>query len=225
MDGSFGHFPVDIVVLALIAAFLALRLRSVLGKKAGFQPLPMPAPSARSAPGPVIDAQAESSPSVRFDIPTPATRVGAVLASITQRDSTFSPQQFLVGVEGAFRQIVAAYASGNRAVLRERLTPAAADAFESAITARESAGETQRSEIRGIDSIAIEDVRLIDGAAGTIASIDTRIVSDQISLTLDAEGRPVTGTESVTEFSDLWTFERILGVAGSTWRLAAARSA
>lgn len=61
--------------------------------------------------------------------------------------------------------------------------------------------------------------------AGTAAAIDVRIVSDQISLVLNKEGQPVTGTDAVTEFSDLWTFERLLDVNGSTWRLAAARSA
>ena len=40
-----------------------------------------------------------------------------------------------------------------------------------------------------------------------------------------ADALPVAGTDAVTEFSDLWTFERLLGSPGSTWRLAAARSA
>jgi predicted lipid-binding transport protein (Tim44 family) len=52
-----------------------------------------------------------------------------------------------------------------------------------------------------------------------------RIVSDQISLVEDQAGQPVTGTDAVTEFSDMWTLERLLGVGGSGWRLAAARSA
>lgn len=57
----------------------------------------------------------------------------------------------MTGVEGAFRQVVEAYAAGNRNVLKERLTPDAYAAFDAALTAREQAGETQKSEIRGID--------------------------------------------------------------------------
>ena len=225
MDGSLGHFPVDIVIFALIAAFLALRLRSVLGKKVGFQIASMPPPAQQAPAGPVIDGKAEPAPDTRLDIPGPNTRVGSILAQVAQKESGFVPQQFMTGVEGAFRQVVEAYATGNRNVLRERLTPDAYTAFDAAITAREQADETQKSAIRGIDSLAIEDVRLADGPAGTAASIDVRIVSDQISLLLDKDGKPVTGTDAVTEFSDLWTFEKLLGVAGSSWRLAAARSA
>ncbi|MFT8720835.1 Tim44/TimA family putative adaptor protein [Acetobacter sp.] len=225
MEGSFGHFPVDIVVFALIAVFLALRLRSVLGKKVGFTAAPIPQAAPPGPTGPVIEGRAVPVAAMRFDVPDPATRVGTVLAEVARKEPGFVPQQFLSGVEGAFRQIVTAYAAGNRAVLKERLTADAFAAFDAAITARESAQETQKSEIRAIDSIAIEDVVLKDSPVGTGATIDVRIVSDQISLVVDAEGKPVTGTDAVTEFSDLWTFEKLLGVSGATWRLAAARSA
>ncbi|NHO33859.1 Tim44/TimA family putative adaptor protein [Acetobacter fallax] len=225
MDGSLGRFPVDIIIFALIAAFLALRLRSVLGKKVGFQPMSSPAPAPRSAEGPVIEGRAEPSAAPKMDIPAPGTRVGQQLALLATKERGFTPQQFLTGVDGAFRQVVTAYASGDRTVLRERLTPAAFTAFDAAITERETTGETQKSEIRAVNSIAIEDVRLEDVAAGSAAAIDARIVSDQISMTLNAEGKPVAGLDAVTEFSDLWTFERLLGVSGSSWRLAAARSA
>ncbi|GBR07093.1 Tim44/TimA family putative adaptor protein [Acetobacter oeni] len=225
MDGSLGQFPVDIVIFALIAGFLALRLRSVLGKKVGFQPMPSPVSSPREAEGPVIEGRAEPVSTPKFDIPAPGTRVGQQLAVLATKERGFTPQQFLSGVDGAFRQVVAAYASGDRTVLRERLTPTAFAAFDAALTARDAAGEVQKSEMRAVNSIAIEDVRMEDGAAGTAAAIDTKIISDQISLTLGKDGKPVTGTDSITEFSDLWTFERLLGVSGSSWRLAAARSA
>ncbi|GEN60394.1 Tim44/TimA family putative adaptor protein [Acetobacter nitrogenifigens] len=224
MDFSLGHFPVDLVLFALIAAFLALRLRSVLGKKAGLQAAPVAPPMAREPVGPIIEGRPEQSSTTKFDIPASGTRLGQVLTAVTEKDRGFTPQQFLTGVEGAFRQVVTAFAAGDRAVLQERLTPEAFTAFDAAITAREAAGQTQRSEIRGINSIAIEDVRMADIAAGTAVSIDARVVSDQISLTVDSNGQPVHGTESVTEFSDLWTFERLLN-AGSSWRLSAARSA
>lgn len=62
--------------------------------------------------------------------------------------------------------------------------------------------------------------------AGTAVEIDVRIVSDQISMTLDKDGQPSAGTDAVTEFSDLWTFVRLFSGSGnSAWRLAAARSA
>ena len=52
-----------------------------------------------------------------------------------------------------------------------------------------------------------------------------RFVSDQVNLTLGRDGTPVTGTDAVTEITDLWTFERDLPQPDPTWRLVAARSA
>ena len=66
----------------------------------------------------------------------------------------------------------------------------------------------------------IEDAELLGGQAAVIV----RFTSDQVNLTLDAAGKPVTGTEAVTELVDLWTFEHVLGSKDPTWRLAAARS-
>ncbi|MFS8370547.1 Tim44/TimA family putative adaptor protein [Acetobacter indonesiensis] len=226
MDFSFGHFPVDLILFALVAAFLALRLRSVLGRRVGIQPAPMPVPPRPDAAGKVIDGKAaQPEQAADYDIPTPGTRVGQLLADIHTQDPTFSPQQFLSGVQTAFRQVVKAFAEGDRTTLQARLTPAVYQSFDAAITARDAAGEKQRTEIRAIRSLGIEDVRLTPLAVGTGASVDVRIVSDQISLVLGSDGQPVSGMDAVTEFSDLWTFERLLGAGGSSWRLASARSA
>lgn len=225
MDFSFGHFPVDLILFALVAAFLALRLRSVLGKRVGIQPAPMPVPPRADPAGKVIDGKAEPVEAVVCDIPGQGTRVGQLLVDVQRQDSGFTPQQFLSGVQTSFQQVVKAFAEGDRATLQTRLTPAVYASFEGAIAAREAAGEKQRSEIKAIRSLAIEDVRLVPLDVGTGASIDVRIVSDQISLLTDVQGQPLTGTDAVTEFSDLWTFERLLGVNGSSWRLASARSA
>ncbi len=94
-------------------------------------------------------------------------------------------------------------------------------AFDGAIAGRETAGETQRTEIRGMHSTAIENADL----RGSLADITVRFVSDQVNLTLGPTGQPVAGADAVTEITDLWTFERDLTAADPTWRLVAARSA
>lgn len=226
MDFSFGHFPVDLVLFALVAAFLILRLRSVLGRRVGIQPLPMPVAPRAEAGKRVDDSKAEAvAQKAEYNIPAPGTRVGALLEDVHKQDPSFTPQQFLVGAQSVFTQVVTAFAAGDRTTLQTRLTPAVYASFDAAIAAREAAGETQRTEIKGVRALNIEDVHLTPLAVGVGASIEVRIVSDQISLVTGADGQPVTGMDAVTEFSDLWTFERLLGAAGSTWRLASARSA
>ncbi len=226
MGGS-GGFPIDIVLFAMIAAFLVLRLRSVLGKRQGFEqsaePVePVEAPFRPMAPkpaGPTIDGAA-SPPPARI-LPAPASPAGQALARMTAVDRRFDAARFLDGAEGAFRIIVTAFAAGDRAALQPLLSEETWHAFEGAIAAREAAGETQRTEIRSIESAVIEQADL----RGTIADITVRIVSDQINLTIGHDGLPAAGTDAVTEITDLWTFERNLAAPDPTWRLVAARSA
>ena len=226
MDGS---FPIDLVLFGLIAAFLVLRLRSILGRRSGFErppqadgvpeagPVQVPGlspvrrPAASAPPEPAVPTRA---------LPDPASLVGQELARMKTADRDFDPAHFLSGAEAAFRMIVAAFAAGDRVALRPLLADETYHSFEQAIAAREAAGETQRSEIRGIEQATIEQASL----AGTHAAITVRIVSDQVAETLGADSRPVAGADAVAEITDLWTFERDLSDSNPAWRLAAARS-
>ena len=147
--------------------------------------------------------------------------LGQTLVQMKAIDRTFDPNGFLRGAEQAFGMIVTAFAAGDRTNLRALLSDDTYAAFDQAITARETAGHTQISEIRSIQSTMLEAAEL----AGSVATITVRIVSDQVNLTNDKSGNPVAGTEAVTEISDQWTFERDLAQPDPTWRLVAARSA
>ncbi len=217
-----GNFPVDLVLFGMIAAFLVLRLRSILGRRQGFERTAAPpAPPVRPAvaAAPVIDGVAERPPSRA--LPDPASPAGQAMARMQRLDRSFSAARFLDGAETAFRMIVTAFAAGQRDALRPLLAEDMLAAFTAAITARETAGETQRSDIRGIEVATIEAADL----RGSVADITVRFVSDQVTLTTGRDGAIVAGTDAVTEIVDLWTFERDLGTADPTWRLVAARSA
>jgi predicted lipid-binding transport protein (Tim44 family) len=207
----------------MIAAFLVLRLRSILGKRTGFE---RPAPPVQQAPlraasGPVIDAKADVVPPASAQpMPDAASPTGQALAKMRELDRSFDPSRFLAGAEQAFRMIVAAFAAGDRVALRPLLGDETYSAFEQAISARENAGERQVSEIKSMQALTIDSAEL----KGRVGQLTARIVSDQISYTVDKNGRPLTGTDAVTEITDLWTFERDLSQQDPTWRLVAARS-
>ena len=216
-----GGFPIDILLFGMIAAFLVLRLRSILGRRTGFE---RPRDAASNVVGlrptpPMIEATPEPVAPPRA-LPSPNTPAGRALAQMQQAEQTFDPAHFLTGAEAAFRIIVTAFAHGDRNALRPLLTDATYAGFDAVITSRETAGETQRSEIRSMETVAIEEAGLV----GTLASITTRFVSDQISETIDREGKSVAGTDAVTEITDLWTFERDLSQPDPAWRLSATRS-
>ncbi len=223
-----GGFPIDLVLFGLVAAFLVLRLRSILGRRTGYERPPQDAPvqpfqaPPSGAAGPVIEGRAEPvAPAPSRGVPAPDTVLGQTLARMRGIDRGFDPAGFLDGAEKAFRMIVAAFAAADRNGLRALVSDEVYRAFDQAITAREQAGHTQVSEIRGIAAATIEEAEL----RGSVAQLTVRFVSDQVSLTKDQRGQPVAGTDAVTEITDIWTFERDLTARDPTWRLVSVRSA
>lgn len=217
-----GGFPINLILFGMIAAFLVLRLRSILGRRTGYERPPAAYPPPASPANPVIEGRAEPvAPAASHAQPDPESPVGQTLSAMRASDPSFDPAGFLNGAEQAFRLIVGGFAKGDRATLRPLLSDATYGAFDSAITAREAAGHTQVSEVRAIQSATIEQAEL----HGTLAKLTVRFVSDQISLTHDAGGTPVAGTDAVTELVDLWSFEHDLSASDPVWRLVAASSA
>ncbi len=214
---EFG-FPVDLILFGMIAAFLVLRLRSILGRRTGFERSQDARPqSVGGVGGRVIDVVAEpASPAPARPLPEAASPAGQALARMQRVDRNFSVPRFLEGAEAAFRIIVPAFAAGDRATLRPLLTEDTFKVFDAAIAAREAKGETQRTEVRAIPSATIEQAAL----AGSIADLTVKFVSDQVNVTQGADGNPVAGADATTEITDVWTFQRDLAVADPAWRLA-----
>jgi predicted lipid-binding transport protein (Tim44 family) len=215
-----GGLPIDLILFAMVAAFLVLRLRSVLGRRTGFErpPEAVPAPQPREADIVPLPAPAGAA---RRGLPDQRSPLGQALMRIRGVDPSFDPAAFLGGAEGAFRMIVTAFAAGDRETLRNLLSDEAYAGFEGAIAQREAAGETQRTELRAIQDMAIEEAEL----RGSIADITVRIVSDQVNLTLARDGSVTAGAEAVTEIIDLWTFQRDVSGSDPTWKLVGTRSA
>jgi predicted lipid-binding transport protein (Tim44 family) len=228
-----GGFPVDLILYAMVAAFLVLRLRSVLGRRTGYE---RPAQPDRAAAGydprgqrPQTEGEQPSEPTPapsgagagRRVVPDPRTPAGQALARIQGVDASFDPQRFLQGAEAAFRMIVAAFAAGDRATLRALLSEETFAGFDQAIAQREQAGERQRTEIRSVQEAAIDAADL----RGTVADITVRFVTDQINLTTGPNGEVTAGAEAVAELTDIWTFHRDLTSGDPTWKLVGTRSA
>jgi predicted lipid-binding transport protein (Tim44 family) len=224
-----GGFPIDLILFAMVAAFLVLRLRSVLGRRTGFERPPQqqtpgaPPEAMRQAriEGVAEEIRPAARGSERRIIPDIRTPVGQALSRIQGAEPGFDANAFLDGAQGAFRMIVAAFAASDREMLRGLLSDDTYAGFEGAITAREAAGETQRSEIRSMHELAIEAADL----RGNTADVTVRFVSDQVNITTGRAGEVVTGSDAVTELTDIWTFQRDLSLPDPTWRLVSTRSA
>lgn len=207
-----------VVVFAMIAAFLALRLYGVLGKRTGHeqQPLPRTAedrPALATVPR-VIDAAPEprALPSRNIE---PAAEVG--LRAIVAGEPGFDVAQFLTGSQAAYRMILESYWQGDEATLRDLVEAPVLVAFTDAIAERAQAGETLDNRLVRIDRAVIADATL----EGREARITVRFDADIAAVTRDGEGQVVAGSlTDAVETHDAWTFVRTLKSADPNWKLA-----
>ena len=135
-----GGFPVDLILFAMVAAFLVLRLRSVLGRRTGFDRPRREGPGAydpqaarvpQQPDGPAeLPAPAAGADATRRVLPDPRSPVGQALSRIRGVDPSFEPEGFLHGAEGAFRMIVDSFARGDRDTLRLLLSPETFTGFD-----------------------------------------------------------------------------------------------
>jgi predicted lipid-binding transport protein (Tim44 family) len=213
---------IDIILIALVAVFLVLRLRSVLGRRTGnerpptqdpFAPPPPPAPP----PFPTSEPRRDGGNVVampRPDRPPAADGTAPVdVASgaadgvnrIRAVDPSFDPVAFARGARGAFEMIVGAFAKGDVATLRGLLDSTTFSSFESAIRERHSRRQTLETTLIGFLSSDIVNAEM----EGSRALVTVRFVTEQINVTRDADGLAVEGNpNTVDRVTDLWTFAR-----------------
>ena len=218
-------FYLDIVLFAMIAAFLVLRLRSVLGKRTGTENPPPELIQRRQGPDILPDNVVELPDRRPRVIPEGApphfgTAVGAGVTQIRLADPGFSAQSFLAGARSAFAMIVGAYAKGEAAALRPLLSDQVFANFKAAIDARAAAAETLDSELVSVKSADLVEA----GVEDRTALVTVKFVTEQVNVTRDAQGRVVDGDPTrVTEVVDLWTFARDTRTRDPNWLLVATR--
>ena len=218
----------SIVLLAMIAAFLGMRLYSVLGKRTGHEQEPvLPRRDERGAPAPVRleDSDAPHAPQAAMPdtsglVYEPAAEAG--LRSLLASDRNFDAGRFMEGAEAAYRMILEAYWKGDRDTLRDLCDDDSYQAFVDAIEAREARGETLENRLMGIDSAKITAVETSRGEA----RITVHYRADISAVTRDAEGRMIAGSMSdAAQTDDRWTFRRAIGSGDPNWLLDEAEAA
>jgi len=215
-----------IVLLAMIAAFLGMRLYSVLGKRTGHEQEPV-LPRERAAASPVRLDEKDGSQAV---VAAPADTSGLVyepaaeagLRQLLATDRNFDAGRFMEGAEAAYRMILEAYWKGDRDTLRDLCDDDSYEAFSDAIAAREGRGETLDNRLMGIDSAKITAVELNRSEA----RVTVRYHADISAVTRDADGKLIAGSMSdASQTDDLWTFRRQIGSNDPNWVLDEAESA
>lgn len=208
----------------MIAAFLGLRLYSVLGRRAEHEEesIPQRFDSGKD------DAQRPAQPPqyaptapqrvVEMDGVMPAVERG--IREIAQADSRFDLPQFLAGAKGAYEMVLEAFWSGDRETLRELCDDDVYEGFVAAIDAREEAGESVDNKLIRIEETRIHSASLDGGRSGRTARIAVLFVADIAAVTRDKDGNVVAGSlDDAIESRDVWTFSRNVASKDPNWLL------
>lgn len=206
---------VGIVLLAMVAAFLALRLYMVLGKRSGHeQVLPKPAEVA-PAPAPRTVADVAPEPAAPSDsVIEPEAAQG--MRQVISADSSFDVARFLEGAKSAYRMILEAYWKGDEEALAWLTDEDVRASFGEAISARKEAGQVLDNRLVSIERALISKATL----EGRVARITVRFDADIAAVTRDTEGNVIAGSLSdAVPTHDVWTFSRNLKDADPNWLL------
>lgn len=208
----------QLLVLAGIAIFLILRLKSVLGTRDGFEGTPRP----QSGPTPptrrdfeVIEGGPDHD--IVDHVPEDSDAAGA-LAEMKRIEPDFSVTNFLQGARGAYEMILMAFERGKLDDITPFLDKDVYEAFAQVVDAREQQGLSVESEFIGVRDLSLDDAHF--DAETRRAEITVKCVGELISIVRDRDGKIVEGAPGQSKRQkDVWTYERIMGADDPNWRL------
>lgn len=208
-----------IVILALVALFIGLRLYSVLGERTGHeQPILKPAdPDADSRLEPRAATRTAAplsavEPDEMAYLPTAGPGVRALLAA----DPSFDVARFLEGSRSAYRIILEAFWKADLDALKPFVDGHVFETFGDAVEQRKKDGLVLDNRLVNIDQA------LIAGAEvdRNIALVTVRFEADIAAITRNAEGDVVAGSLSdAVQTRDRWTFRRDISSRDPNWLL------
>lgn len=210
----------QLLVLAGVAVFLILKLRSVLGTRDGFEKPPIPLddvkPKARRD-FEVIEGGLDRD--ITDHVPDRSAAAKA-LGAMKRAELSFSVGTFMNGARGAYEMILMAFENGEIESVRAFLSPDVAASFDGAIAARERDGLTVEAKFMGMRELVLQDASF-DSASRT-AEITMRFTAELTSVVRNKAGVVVEGRENeVKRQRDVWSFARQMGVDDPNWQVVA----
>ena len=211
---------IQLLVLAGVAIFLFLRLRSVLGTRDGFEKRPeAPKPLGDSGRPEfdVIEGGADLDVTDHVDADTPSAKA---LIAMKAAEPSFMVGPFLEGARGAYEMILMAFENGDLSEIRDFLSEDVLESFQSVIDLREESGLSVEASFVGVRETAIKEAEF-DERTGE-GEIAVRFVGELTSVVKNRDGETVEGNPNeIKRQRDVWTFARTLGADDPNWQLVA----
>lgn len=214
-----GHI-IEIVILAMVAAFLGLRLYSVLGQRAEHEEESIPTRVEQTPQTPAAATQSQQqavqSANNVHEFPDMLPAVERGVRDIAAADRRFEVTSFIEGAKGAYGMVLDAFWTGDRETLKELCDDDVYESFDGAITLREEAGEKLNNRLIRIEETVITGATL----DGTMARVSVRFVADIAAVTYDKDGTMIAGSlDDAIESRDVWTFMRDVKSSDPNWLL------
>jgi len=210
---------IQLLVLAGIAVFLILRLRSVLGTREGFEQPPQPMqPQKRRGPefeviegGPDLDIADHTD-----GMPDAAD----ALAKMKRAEPSFNVSEFLQGARGAYEMILMGFERGDLADIQPLLSEDVYESFAEVVELREKQGLTVEAQFVGIREMSLADATFDDETG--IGDVSVKFIGEMTSLVRNNAGEIIEGSDTkVKRQKDVWTFARHMGADDPNWQLVA----
>jgi len=193
MNDNFGY--IDIVLLAIVAGIIILRLRSVLGKGAEDS-------AVRAKKSVIVDTQFEDINPTRVE------------ENINLKE--FKEEVFLKGAQAAYEMIVNAFAAADKKTLKDLTSPEVYKNFVNILDDRKNKKYVNQFTFIGIKKAKIENIN----KKNSLYDVKTRFVSEIISCIKDQNNNIVEGSpEEIQTVNDVWCFSRDLNSDDPTWYL------
>ena len=194
---------IDILILAIIAGIVLLRLRSVLGRRTGH----------------------EKTDKTSYNYETPQTSqeekvipIEPKTSSSKREDGWFDNDDFLRGAANAYETIVTNFENGNKDALKSLLSDDVLNSFSSVIDERNSKNETVEFNFIGIEKAEIVHKDLKKNPM----EVTVRFISEMITCIKNSKDEVISGSlNQVQKITDVWTFEKIKDKKSSNWLLTA----
>ena len=190
MNYSFEY--IDIILLAMIAGFIFLRLRGILGKRTGH----------------------EENMAASFAHETPPKKTTKILNKDNFDDS--AKKEFLNGAKIAYENIITSFSSGNIKDIKSLLDKKVLNQFSDALKDRKDQGLKSETTFIGINSADIKN----HSEANNILEVSVDFVSEIISCVKDKDNKVISGDpDKVKKVLDTWKFSKDSRSSNPNWLL------
>ena len=190
MNYSFEY--IDIILLAMIAGFIFLRLRGILGKKSGFED--------------------KMSASFAHDFPSENLKKPLKEKTFDEKEK----KDFLLGAKIAYETIITSFSSGNLKSVRQLLDKKVYDQFDEAIKNRDENGQVSETTFIGINTAEIKNHENKKG----FLEVTVSFVSEIISCVKDKDNKILSGDpKKIKKVFDTWTFSKNINSSNPNWLL------